>query len=204
MTNDPLFTKTEAALTFAFHHSAQVYNRPTMNRIAAPALGSGLWLTALDAAGQAGIIRRQVYELGKVAEAILLARFAPPALPCSCKSSCCSGHRRNKEWTDAIAFLADMIRRGALAGCVANGGMRLDYLATYFSGNGKVDFSAMAVKYSSHEQTVRAHYRRVHDYFAGSKAKKGDELRPPPGMEQLARNAIDEKLWELGICGKKI
>ena len=73
----PPFDSYIDALIFAFNASSENYDRPYMNRVAAPAVGSGRGLGGLDGAAQAGMIRAEVRDLGRMREAILLARFAP-------------------------------------------------------------------------------------------------------------------------------
>ena len=78
---EPLFINAHSALVFAFNFSGQCYDRPMMNRMAAPSVGTGKGLVGLDGAAQAGMIRGEVKSLGKLAEAILIARFAPHSMP---------------------------------------------------------------------------------------------------------------------------
>lgn len=183
---DPLFDSGHSALVFAFRFSDQCYDRPLMNRLAAPALGSGKGLVGLDGAAQAGMIRAEVQALGKLAEAIIVARIAPRSVPCHCRSACCSGKRPNREWTDAISYLADYVRTTALAGCVSNGILRREYVARYFSAHGSRDsLDDVARKHGVSRQTVSAH--------AGKVAR---DLRR---LEHMAQSAVDDRLIAAGI-----
>jgi hypothetical protein len=65
---DIRFTSGRDALVFAFNVSYQAYDRPMMNRMAAPSLGKG-GLAGLEAPAQAGMIRAEVQAFGKLAEA---------------------------------------------------------------------------------------------------------------------------------------
>lgn len=89
---DIRFSSGHDALIFAFNVSDQAYDRPMMNRLAAPSIGKG-GLAGLEAPAQAGMIRAEVQAMGKLAEAILIARIAPRSMPCHCRSACCAGHR---------------------------------------------------------------------------------------------------------------
>lgn len=196
---DIKFTSAHDALVFAFNVSNQAYDRPMMNRLAAPSLGKG-GLTGLEAPAQAGMVRAEVKALGKFAEAILVASVAPRSTPCECRSSCCSGQKANKEWIDAISVLADNVRTTALAGCVSNGLMRREYVVRFFTKReDRISLEALADKYEIDRHTVSAHSSKVAAYFAGQAGKKG---RPSvPGYLQLALDAIDDRLRSIGMVG---
>ena len=200
MQGESLFTSAHGALVFAFNFSGQSYDRPAMNRLATPALGTGKGLVGLDGAAQAGFIRAEVKAMGKLAEAIIIARIAPRSMPCQCRSSCCSGQKPNKEWTDAIATLSDHVRTTALAGCIANGLMRREYVVRYFTPKDqRKSLEALADKYEIDRHTVSAHAGKVTAYFAGITARK--DKPGTPGMEPLAMNAIEDQLREIGMVG---
>lgn len=197
---EALFLSAHAALVFAFNFSGQSYDRPMMNRLGAPTLGSGKGLVGLDGAAQAGMIRAEVQAMGKLAEAILTARVAPRAKPCSCRSSCCSGHKPNKEWTDAIAYLADYVRTTVYAGCVVNGLMRREYLVRYFTRKeDRTSLEAMAEKYEIARNTVSAHNAKVATWLGGVPARKDKPAQL--GMEQAAFDAIEDRLRAIGMVG---
>lgn len=197
---ESLFTSAHSALVFAYNFSGQSYDRPMMNRLAASSPGTGKGLVGLDGAGQAGMIRAEVKAMGKLAEAILIARIAPHSTPCQCRSSCCSGHRPNKEWTDSIATLSDHVRNTALAGCIANGLMRREYVVRYFSKKEeRISLEALAEKYEIDRHTVSAHAGKVMGYFAGVQAKK--DKPSVPGMEHIAFEAVEDRLRGIGMVG---
>lgn len=196
-----LFQNAHGALTFAFNFSGQAYDRPMMNRLASPAIGSGKGLVGLDGAAQAGMIRAEVKAMGKLAEAILIARVAPRMTPCSCRSSCCSGHKPNKEWTDAVAYLADYVRTAVYAGCVVNGLMRREYLVRYFTKKDeRVSLEALAEKYDIARNTVSAHNAKVATWLGGVPARKDKPAQL--GMEQAAFDAIEDRLRSIGMVGE--
>lgn len=196
----PLFDNAHGALVFAFNFSGQCYDRPMMNRMASPAVGSGKGLVGLDGAAQAGMIRSEVKAMGKLAEAILIARVAPRVTPCSCRSACCSGHKPNKEWTDAISVLADYVRTTALAGCTSNGMLRREYVVRYFTRKDeRISLEALAEKHDIHRDTVSAHAAKVALLLGGAHPKKG---KPGvPGLESAAMDAIEDRLRDIGMVG---
>lgn len=197
---EPLFESAHGALVFAFNFSGQCYDRPMMNRLATPSFGGGKGLVGLDGAAQSGMIRAEVQSLGRLAEAILIARIAPRTTPCSCRSSCCSGHKPNKEWTDAIAYLSDYVRTTALAGCTVNGMLRREYVVRYFSRKDeRVSLELLAEKHDIARNTVSAHNAKVATWLGGVPAKKGKEGMP--GMETAAMDAIEDRLRDIGMVG---
>jgi hypothetical protein len=201
MQGEILFKTANGALVFAFNFSSQAYDRPTMNRMAAPSLGNGKGLVGLDGAAQAGFVLAEVKAMGKFAEAILIARLAPRSTNCECRASCCSGRKPNRVWTDAIAFLADHVRTTALAGCVANGMMRREYVVRYFAKRDeRTSLEELADKHDIARQTVSAHASKVVLYFGGSQARK--DKPATPGFESIAFNAIEDRLREIGMVGE--
>ena len=196
---DIRFTSGHDALVFAFNVSDQAYDRPMMNRMASPSLGKG-GLAGLEAPAQAGMIRAEVQTLGKLAEAIIIARIAPRSVPCHCRSACCAGHRPNKEWTDAISVLADYVRTTALAGCTSNGMLRREYVVRYFTRkDDRISLEALAEKHDIHRDTAGAHAAKVALMLGGAQPKKG---KPgAPGLESAAMNAIEDRLRDIGMVG---
>lgn len=197
---EPLFENAHSALIFAFNFSGQTLDRPMMNRIAAPGVGSGKGLAGNDGAAQAGMIRREVQAIGRLGESILIARYAPRMSPCGCRASCCSGHKLNKEWADAIAYLSDHVRTTALAGCVANGLMRREYVIRYFTRKEeRVSIDDLAEKYEVARNTVSAHASRVAVLFSGMPAKRDQPA--VLGLESAAMNVIEDLLRAVGMVG---
>lgn len=197
---EPLFESAHGALVFAFNFSGQCYDRPMMNRLASPAVGSGKGLVGLDGAAQAGMIRAEVQTLGKLAEAIIIARIAPRSVPCHCRSACCAGHKPNKEWTDAISILADYVRTTALAGCTSNGMLRREYVVRYFTRkDDRISLEALADKHDIARNTVSAHAAKVALLLGGAQPKK--DKPGVPGLESAAMDAIEDRLRDIGMVG---
>lgn len=185
---DVLFSSAHAALVFALNYSGQAYDRPMMNRLAAPATGSGKGLAGLDGAAQSGMIRAEIKALGKLAEAILIARIAPRWMPCACRAACCSGRTPNCEWTDAVAILADMVRTTALAGCTAHGLLRRAYIVRYMTAkDARCTIEEIASRYEINRKTAEAHYGKVSKYLRATEA--------------AAEAAIDDRLRTVGMVG---
>ncbi len=195
-----LFQNAHGALVFAYNFAGQAYDRPMMNRLAAPSVGNGKGLVGLDGAAQSGMIRAEVQCLGKLAEAILIARTAPKSKPCSCRAACCSGHKPNREWTDAIATLSDHVRTAVYTGCSVNGLMRREYLVRFFTQKAdRVSLDDLAERYDINRNTVSAHYSKLSTWLAGIPERKG---KPGvPGMEELAWEAVEARLREVHIVG---
>jgi hypothetical protein len=186
--DDALFASAHSALVFAFNFSEQCYERPVMNKLAAPSVGSGKGLAGLDGAGQAGMVRAEVARLGKLAEAILFARIAPRWMPCACRAECCSGKKMNREWVEAISFLSDHVRNTALAGCSANGIMRREYVIRHFSPKDqRISLEDLADKHDVNRKTTFAHSAKVTKHLKA--------------FEAVADAAIDEKLRAVGMVG---
>lgn len=199
MTKDePLFKSAHDAMVFAFNFSGQQYDRSMMARVASPSTGSGNGLGGLDGAGQAGMIRQEVESLGRIAEMILIARFAPKINDCSCRSECCSGHKPNKEWVNAITWLSDHMRNTALAGTSAVYGVRRECVARYFTRKeDRIGIEQMALKHGIHRESASAYASRVAVWFAGMPQKKDNAA--VLGMEALSINAIEDRLREIGM-----
>ena len=185
-----LFRSTQDALLFAFRHAGQAYDRPLMLRMADASRGSGAGLAGLDGAAQAGMIRAEVAALGRLHEAVLVARFADRAIPCQCKAACCSGERMNGEWINAVAYLADYVRTSALSGCVSTGILRREYVARYFSGKGVRDsIRVIAGRHGLEKRTAEVQAGKVATFLGGS----------DHGVESAAIDAITDKLREAGV-----
>lgn len=187
---ESLFSSAYSALVFAFNVSRQCYDRPFMNKVASPAIGSGKGLAGLDGAAQAGMIRAEVKALGKLAEAFLIARIAPRSEPCSCRSACCGGSKTNPEWFDAISALSEYARNAALSGTTANGMLRQAYVARYFATKDqRVSLERLAEKHDIDRHTVGSHYSKLSKVFKE--------------IESMVQNSIEDRLREIGIVGSE-
>jgi hypothetical protein len=193
-----LFPSAHAALTYAFRFSGGAYDRPMMNRMADAPHAEGRGLVGLDGAAQAGMVRQEIASLGPLKEALLLVRFGPPALPCACKSSCCSGSKFSQEWNQAISLISEHIRKTALAGCTTNNLLRREYvLMQYAPKDQRPTVQDLANRHGIDRHTVGAHAGKVATYLGGSRSKKGRKL--PPGLEESAMHDIEAKLRNVGL-----
>lgn len=201
MKDDFLFDSAHAALVFAFNFSMQCYDRPAMNRMASPSVGSGKGLAGLDGAAQAGIIRSEVLRLGRLNEALLVARVAPRFEPCECRSACCSGKKPNKDWSNAIGFLSDHVKSAALSGCKSTGILRREYVIRYFAlKENRVSLDTLSAKYDVAVNTISAHNSKVSALLGGLRGRNGRESLP--GIEEMAQTVAENRFREIGLVGE--
>ena len=185
-----LFRSAQDALLFAFRHAGQAYDRPMMLRMADTSRGAGAWLAGLDGAAQAGMIRAEVASLGRLYEAVIVARFADRSIPCQCKAACCSGERLNGEWINAVAYLADYVSTSALAGCVSTGLLRREYVARYFSSKDmRESIRVIAGRNGVEKRTAEVQAGKVATFL-------GDSAQ---GVEASAIDAITDKFRSVGV-----
>ena len=196
--NTPLFRSAHDALVFAFNYSSQQYGKTPMSKVAVPASGSGKGLSGTDGAAQSGMIRLEVSALGKLPEAILIARFAPHTMSCSCRSSCCSGKEPNREWSNAISYLAQYLEDVTLKDCYTTWDMRMQYVMRQFlKKDQRVSLDEIAKRNDVTERTAISHSQIVSQFFNGYRKEK----ERVPGMEELARSEIERRLLESGMVG---
>lgn len=184
-----IFRNAHDALTFAFNVSHQAYDRPMLSRMAKPSSGR-LGLGGLEAAAQAGMIRAEVAKLGRIPEAVLIARFAPKAVPhelCPCPK--CDHKHPNKEWTHALALLAQHLKEDVLEGCVTTWDMRMQYVQRIFlPKSANISQDLLAKRNNVTEKTIRNHMSEVRKFFSGKN-----------GIEAFSLAVIEEQLIEIGM-----
>lgn len=199
VTDEPgLFDTARDAIVFAFNHSNQCYDRPIMNRLAAPSPLGGRGLGGVDGAAQAGMILLELQGLGDLDQAIITARCAPRTLPGTESHQFFRQERANRIWTSAITYLASHVRTAALGGCTSDSRMRHEYVIRYFStAREKISFEELAETYGFHRQTVSAHANRVARYFGGPRVRRnGDD---DIGAEGRAMARLEDQLQARGI-----
>lgn len=99
-----LFKDPHEALTFAFRFSSQQYPASPMSKLVkAGRIGSGKGLHALDGAGQAGMIMREVESLDSPSRACIVARYSLRFDDCPC----CENQRMKQEYAEAVTTLAE-------------------------------------------------------------------------------------------------
>lgn len=157
-------------------------------------------LGGLDGAAQAGMIRAEVEQLGRLEQAFIVARFAPASVPCDCGRPCCSGMRSNEEWTHAIGVLSLYLKEVVLMGCNTTIDMRVDYLKRFFlPKNTSLSIDAMARKHHVAKNTICNHLASVKRFLLGEKINGAKQA----GLEERAMTAITDRLEQAGIIGER-
>lgn len=215
-----LFRTPQEALVYAFNYSMQQQDRPLADRLASPGARTGKGLSGNDGAGQAGMIRRELMELTELELAILIARFAPRSTPCACRNPCCSGHRMNQEWSDAMRVL-EQAALMQLSGHVSN--YRLRRRLVEKAVGVKIELKAIAKESGVSEKTVAAHWKIIKEWTGGLPKQKSskapgrirsddanvsadpeEEAQPlaaVDGLESTARKRADAILSLLSFVG---
>ena len=159
--DEALFDSAFDALRFALAYQGR-HQAPLMNRVMAAGSKPGKGLGGDDGAGQAGLIRASLDQLAKLQKAVLIARIAPDAWPCSCVRPCCSGVTPNEEWTNAIAVLTDESRQHAFAGTTADRVARRAIIVRHFRPKDRREaIEVLAKNLELNRKTVGGHVDRV-------------------------------------------
>ncbi|PVX61257.1 DNA-binding protein [Paraburkholderia unamae] len=188
--NEIEFKSAFDAVRFALSFSSQQYGESLMaKQMRGPSGGSGMGLIGLTGAGQAGLIRREMWELSELHLSVLVARAAPHDVPCSCGSACCAGKVPNVEWVSAISWLT----AASAAQCSGFSHYRVRRAIIERVFGVKCSLSDIAKEYDAHENTVSNHSTAVRRWLEGNK-KTGDA-----GVSELAWAAIERRLDGLGI-----
>lgn len=178
------------AVRFALCYSTQQYGEtPMAKRLRGELVGSGMGLVGLDGAGQAGMIRRQLWEMPELQLALLVARAAPRDLPCGCGQSCCSKRRPNEEWRTAIAWLTDA--SAGYASGFSHYRVRRAIVEKIFGV--KCNLVDIARDCGAHVDTVSKHNAAVRRWISGNPKTK--EL----GVEHAAWSEIEQRFAEFGL-----
>ena len=168
-TNEVLFRTPQDALVFAFNYSMQTRDRSAVDRLAAPSPRTGKGLSGNDGAGQAGMIRRELQQLTELERAVLVARFAPKAWPCTCGHACCSGYTPNPEYQAAISLLTEKVMP-ALAGRLVHYQLRRGLIEK--AAGRKVEIKALASRCEISEKTAGEHWQIIKLWFQGQPKRK--------------------------------
>lgn len=192
----PLFTSAHAALTFAYRYSAQQYDRPLMNKLADKGSRSGKGLAGVDGAGQAGMIKREVRELGALYEALVIATYAPPTAPCACRAACCAGEKPHRDWSEAI-HLITMEATSQLSGRLSHYALRRGIVERQFGV--KRLLSELATRCGVDRDTASHHNALVTAWLSGDKKRSGPNVR----VGEIARAvaAAGDRLTQAGMIG---
>ncbi|HXC40835.1 MAG TPA: DNA-binding protein [Burkholderiales bacterium] len=178
----PLFKTAKGALLFAFNYSHGTLKRSALAGMMGGARRAGRGLGGLDGAAQAGMIKAMVVELGDARAAIVVARFEPQSIPCSCRSACCRGFRENPAWSEAVAVLTERALV-ALSGHLSHFRMRRALVARFFGQ--RHNLNDIAKQCGVNRDTASAHYKKVVEWLAE--------------QETIGRHALEAKLHEANI-----
>lgn len=178
------------AVRFALCYAGQQYGETMLaKRLRGESLGTGMGLVGVDGAGQAGEIRRHLWDLPELHLAVIVARAAPRDLPCSCGAACCSGRTPNIEWQAAVGWLV----RASAAYCSGFSHYRVRRAIIERLFGVKCDLVEIAQECDAHVNTVSKQNSAVRRWIEGD--KKGEEQ----GVERLAWSAIERRFSELGL-----
>jgi len=192
--DEALFSSAHAAMVFAFNFSGQQYDKSMMARMASTPGRAGKGLGGLDGAAQAGMIRAELAHLCELHASILIARVAPPTIPCECQHACCSGHRPNPEWVNAIQSLTQLAI-GELSGHLSHYTLRRGIIERYFGI--KHVLADLASQCAVNPDTASAHNAKLVRWLKGMPAKGGTPA--VTGAEALAWLRIGDRLQEAGM-----
>jgi len=190
-TIETLFRTPQDALVFAYNYSMQRQDRSLVDRLAAPSPRTGKGLSGNDGAGQAGMIRRLLSILSTRELAVLAVLYAPRSWPCSCRSSCCSGHMRNPEYDAAIETL-DVAALEVLSGRIVHYQLRRGLLEKAIFEHRKnrekslpkPELKTLAIKCGVAEGTADAHWKLIKAWFLGQ--PRPHRIKPSPRRRVVA------------------
>ncbi|MDY7807588.1 DNA-binding protein [Burkholderia stagnalis] len=187
--SDVVFKSAFDAVRFALCYSLQQYGETMMaKRLRGESVGSGMGLVGLDGAGQAGQIRRMLWDLPELHLSVVVARAAPRDLPCSCGAACCSGRTPNLEWQAAIAWLTEA--SAAYASGFSHYRVRRAIIERLFGV--KCDLVDIAHDCEAHVNTVSRQNAAVRRWL------DGDRKCREQGVIQVAWAAIERRFSALG------
>ncbi|WP_122651090.1 DNA-binding protein [Burkholderia pseudomallei] len=188
--NDIKFKSAFDAVRFALAYSTQQYGETMMaKRLRGESAGGGMGLVGLDGAGQAGQIRRMLWELPELHLSVIVARAAPRDLPCTCGSACCSGRTPNLEWQAAIGWLTEA--SAAYCSGFSHYRVRRAIIERFFGL--KCDLVDIASDCDAHVNTVSKQNASVRRWL------DGDSRTNVRGVVDVAWSAIGQYLRDVGL-----
>jgi len=177
------------AVRFALCYSTQQYGESLMaKRLRGEIGGSGMGLIGFDGAGQAGMIRRVLWELPELHLAVVVARAAPRELSCGCGSPCCAKRRPNGEWSAAIEWLTG----ASTAYCSGFSHYRVRRAIIERCFGVKRNLDEIACDCGAHRNTVSKHNAMVQQWI------NGDRRAQAPGVLDIAWASLDRRFEALG------
>lgn len=159
----PLFKTAKGALLFAYNFSHGTVKKPFLASLMGGSRPAGKGLGGLDGAAQAGMIKAEVAGMSQVHRFIIAARYSPPKTPCECRAPCCVGFRLNRDWAEAIDWLAMHVHAAALTGTVSNYRLRRALVMRWFGQ--EVSMTEVASNCRVKRDTAAEHNKRVVAYL---------------------------------------
>lgn len=192
--NEIEFKSAFDAVRFALCYSSQQYGEtPMSKRLRGESTGTGMGLVGLEGAGQAGMIRRELWELPDLQLAVVVAGAALPDTPCDCSRACCSGRTPNPEWNAAIIYLTDVSR--SYCDGFSHYRVRRAIIEKVFGM--KRSLEDVAKDCDAAVKTVSNHHASVRRWIDGN--KKTDEK----GIRAGIWGMVEQRFDELGILKKE-
>lgn len=197
--NEPLFKGAHQALTFAYNYSSGTVDRPMMLKLADKVKRTGRGLGGLDGAAQAGLIQREMLDLDRLQQQIILAKFLPKAAGCPC----CGHDVPSIDWLTAVRAISDeAMARGILSGHLVHRAVRDGIVARYFGQ--KLLLGDLAVKAGINADTVTAQNAQIVNWLRGTrlvKKRRSEFEAGVKGEEAIAMERAEAILYEAGIVG---
>lgn len=195
--SEPLFKTAHQALTFAYNFTDSTLDRPLMNRLADKYKATGKGLSGTDGAGQSGMILRNLKELPRLHQMILIARFAPRGGECQC----CGGPVPSLVWRGAIREISDAAVTQALSGHITMRALRDGLVARYFGE--KIHLQTLAKQANVNRDTASKQNGQIVIWLHGTRITKKGAVREDGvrGQEQSALDAAEDALYRAGIIG---
>ena len=179
--DDSLFRDAESAIRFALRNRDRSPQRDTLAQFQPRRGGSGRF-EAGEAGTQAAMILAALQGLSDARMAVLVLRFSPRSIPCTCRRACCRGYTAAPEWDEARALLAqDSVSQ--FSGILTQYRVR-DGLIRRWAGD-KVDIGKLADACGVSRNTVSSHNKTVKTWLGAeldAAIKQADGmLRDPCG-----------------------
>lgn len=197
--NEPIFKSAHQALTFAHNFSRGSLDRPTMLKMADKFKHSGRGLAGLDGAAQAGFILREIQDMDRLHQNIILAKFLPQSGYCSH----CGHAVPSLDWLESVRYVSDeAMRRGVLSGHLVHRLVRDGIVAKYFGQ--KMLLGDLAKKASISDRTVTDQNGKIIVWLRGArlvKKGKGEFDQGVKGVEAEALEQAEALLRGAGIVG---
>lgn len=140
--------------------------------------------SGLDKAAQAGLILRQLEKLEPQETLVLRGLLTRPYDPCSCRSPCCSGQRKNPRWIDAVEktcdFLrdhAEVLRQPGRKGLSTQPNLRQALVENWYTGD-RVSMPVIAKHCDVTAVTARAHWAWITDYLVATENSAWTNIAP--------------------------